>query len=62
MRIAVTRFSDDIDTTAWRRPDGTVSLVLLNRTGAGQAVIIRRNDLEAEAVLAPYAIEAFLID
>ena len=62
VRIAVTRFSDDIDATAWRRPDGTVSLVLLNRTGARQSVIIRMDDLEAEASLAPYAIEAFLID
>ena len=61
VRIAVTRFSDDIDATAWRRPDGTVSLTVLNRTGEEQNVTIRKDDSETTVTLSPFALETFLI-
>ena len=61
VRIATTRFSDDVDATAWRRLDGTVALALLNRTEQECAVTVRQDDREAEVTLAPFALEAFLI-
>lgn len=61
VRIAHTRFSEEIDATAWRRPDGTLALVLLNRSGAEQIVVVRLEDREAEVALAPYGADSFLI-
>lgn len=33
VRLAVTRYTDKLDFTAWRNPDGNIVFVLLNRTG-----------------------------
>ena len=62
VRIETTRFSDDVDATAWRRPDGTIALLLLNRTDAEQSIVVRRNDAEAAVTLAPFALEAVQIE
>lgn len=61
VRAAATRFSDEIDATAWLRPDGTIAAVVLNRTGKECAVTIRKDDCEAAVTLAPFALETFLI-
>ncbi len=61
VRIAHTRFSEDVDATAWRRPDGTLALVLLNRSGAVQPLVVRLDDREAEFTPPPYAAESFLV-
>ncbi len=62
VRVAVTRYSDDVDATAWKRPDGSLTLVLLNRTGLKQDVTVRLNDCEADASVEPYGIASFVID
>ncbi len=62
VRIETTRFSDDVDATAWRRPDGSIALLLLNRTDAKRSVVVRQNDDEAETTLAPFALEAYRIE
>jgi glucosylceramidase len=54
IRVETTRFSDDIDATAWKRPDGSLSLLLLNRTDRVLRPVIRLEDREAALELAPY--------
>lgn len=54
IRVETTRFSDEIDATAWKRPDGSLSLLLLNRTDRGLRPVIRLEDREAALELAPY--------
>lgn len=62
VRIASTRYSEEIDATAWRRPDGTISLILLNRTDSEKDVTIRLNDWEADVSLFSYGLIACGID
>lgn len=62
VRIAHTRFTADLDATAWKRPDGTLSLLLLNRTDREQSAVIRLQDRETPVTLAPYGLEAFLLE
>ena len=62
VHIASTRFSDEVDATAWKRPDGNVALLLLNRTDKPLAVTVRREDNEATVTLAPFALEAYRVD
>ena len=62
VRIETPRFADCIDATAWKQPDGAVVLLLLNRTEEEQSVVVRINDDEAEAALAPFALKAFRIE
>ena len=61
VRIATTRYSEEVDATAWRRPDGTDVLLVLNRTDREKTVTVRNGDLEADLILAPLVLEAFLI-
>ena len=51
----------DAVNTILRRPDGTLALVLLNRTGAEQAAVVRLDDREAEVTLLPYGADSFLV-
>ena len=57
VRIAATRYSEEIDATAWRRPDGIITLIVLNRTPEEQIITVRLNDQEAEVAISPYGIE-----
>lgn len=57
VRVETTRFSESAEATAWRRPDGEVAIVLLNRTAEPLRVLVRCNDGEAEVILPPYGIE-----
>ena len=61
VRVETTRFSDEIDASAWKRPDGTIAVLLLNRTDREQRLVVRLNDREADLKLAPYALESALV-
>lgn len=61
VRVGTTRFSDCIDATAWKRPDGSIALLILNRTEKEQTVTVRKNDMEAELTVAPFALESVLV-
>ena len=56
VRIAHTCFTDEVEATAWERPDGTLALVLLNRSAEPRPVCVRLNGQEAGAVLMPKSI------
>ena len=60
-RIATTRYAEEVDATAWGRPDGTTVLLVLNRTDLEKTVTIRNGDQESDLTLSPYTLEAVLI-
>lgn len=60
-RIGMSRFSDRVEATAWKRPDGSLALVLLNREDRNQPVVIRLEDMEAGLQLAPRSISSAVI-
>ena len=60
VRVETTRFSDQVDATCWKHPNGALALALLNRGGEARRVTVRNGDMEATVELAPYALETFL--
>lgn len=61
-RIAMTRFTGDIDAAAFKRPDGKIVLFLLNKVKEEKPVTVRLEDGEASLILPPEAITCCLID
>ena len=61
VRIGMSRFSDAVDATAFLRPDGQISVVLMNRTSRAMPVFLRLNGQIAELPLAADAIVSVLI-
>ena len=61
VRLATTRFSDAVDATAWRHPNGTVALALLERTGRSQDVVVRMDGREATVELAPFELATMTV-
>lgn len=61
VRIASTRYAEDIEVTAWKQPDGTLTGVLINRTAEAKSICIRLNDQEADVILTPCSISDFSI-
>ena len=61
IRVETTRFSDEVDATAWKKPDGSLSLLVLNRTGRVLRPVIRLEDREAALELAPYELASAMV-
>ncbi len=62
VRIACTKYSEAIDASAWKRPDGSIALVLLNKSGENAKVCVRLEGLEASTLLYPRSITAAIIE
>ena len=62
VRIASTRYTDEIDVTAWRRPDGKLAVILLNNCGENRPVCVRLSGKEAELLLWPSSITAAVVE
>ena len=62
VRIASTRYSEDIDVTAWKHPDGRIALVLLNKSTENKPVCVRLNGLEAATMLWPRSLTAATLE
>ena len=62
VRIAATKYSDSVDVTAWKRPDGKTALVMLNRSKKNSPVCVRLNGGEADAVLWPESITSAIVE
>ena len=62
VRIASTRYSEDIDVTAWKHPDGRIALVLLNKSTENKPVCVRLNGLEAATMLWPSSLTAATLE
>lgn len=56
VRIAHTRYTEDIEVTAWRRPDGALAVVLLNRAEHPVPVNLRLEGEVASFLLYPSSI------
>ena len=61
VRIACTKYTDNVEATAWKRPDGSIGVVLINRSEAVMPLCIRLNDEEADLMLFPKAIARLII-
>lgn len=61
VRIGMSRFSEAAEVTAWRRPDGSISLVLLNKTAEAMPLVLRLNGEEASLLLMPRSISSAVI-
>jgi len=61
VRIAFSRFTDDIDVTAWKNPDKSIAIVLLNRNGVSTACNIRIHEKITKLTLPPYAIGTLVL-
>ena len=62
VRIACTKYSEAIDASAWKRPDGSIALVLLNKSGENAKVCVRLEGLEASTLLYPRSITTAIIE
>jgi glucosylceramidase len=62
VRIGMSRYAEGVEVTAWKRPDGSLALVLLNKGEKEAPVVVRLNDQEAALVLMPRSISSAVID
>ena len=61
VRIASTRYAEEIEVTAWKQPDGVLTGVLINRATEARSLCVRLNDQEAELLLPACSIADFSI-
>ena len=61
MRVGYSKYTDGLDVTAWKRPDGVLAAVLLNRSGKTLPVCLRLADEAARFQLPAGAIATGLI-
>lgn len=55
-RIGFSRYTADLDITAYKNPDGRIVFVLLNRTDEERVAVIRMNGMVIETTVEPRAI------
>lgn len=61
VRIGFSRYTDQIDVTAYKRPDKSLAVILLNKSAQPMTVNLRVNGLLAETVLYPESITTGII-
>lgn len=61
VRIAHTNYTEQIDVTAWKRPDGTITVIFLNKSAENKPVCIRMDGSEADMILYPQSITTCVI-
>ena len=61
MRIGVTRYTDQLDATAFRNPDGSIALVLLNKVEQPLPVHLRLDDQLTAFTLPPRSLTSGVI-
>jgi len=61
LRVGYSKYTDGLDVTAWKRPDGALAAVLLNRSGETLPVCLRLADEAARFQLPAGAIATGLI-
>ena len=60
-RIGFSRFGDEVEVTAWKRPDGALAVILLNRSEESRPVVLRLEGQSASCLLCPRSITSGLI-
>lgn len=61
VRLGFSRASEDVEVTAWRRPDGQIVVILLNRSGEPAPVNLRLEGRTASLLLYPRSISTALV-
>lgn len=61
VRVGHSRYTEELEVTAWRRPDGALAVILLNRTGSPMPVCLRLDGQLAQCLLYPQSITAGII-
>ena len=61
VRVGHSRASEDIEVTAWRKPDGQLAVILLNRSEQPAPVNLRVDGRTASFLLYPLSITTGLI-
>ena len=59
--IVSTKYTEDLDVVAAKRPDGTIAVVILNKASEVRAVNLRVSDQLAEFILYPKSITSGVI-
>lgn len=60
-RIAHSRASEQVEATAWKRPDGSLALVLLNKAAEAAPVCLRVGGNETQLLLNPKSVSGCVI-
>lgn len=61
VRIASSTYSEQLEVTAWKRPNGTLAVILLNKSQTNSPVCFRLNNREADVILYPHSITSCVI-
>lgn len=59
--IACSRSEEQTEATAWKRPDGTIALLLLNRAETASPVCVRVDGMETELILYPKSVSSCIL-
>jgi len=62
VRIEVAGVPDDLMVTAFRNPDGTIAVALLNQSDAAVAYAVSVGDKQIETSIAPSAVQTLVLD
>lgn len=62
VRIGHSRYSDKIEMTAWRNPDGTIAVVVLNRTKESVVCYLKVGDYCAEWRIEPQSMATGMVE
>ncbi|MNC48865.1 O-Glycosyl hydrolase family 30 [compost metagenome] len=60
-RIGFSKYTDKLETTAFRNPDGTIAVIVMNRTEQELPFTLRFHDELAENMIPAHAIQTLLI-
>lgn len=61
VRIGHSRYTEELEVTAWKRPDGALAVILLNPVARPMPVCLRLNGQLAQCLLYPQSITAGII-
>ena len=61
VRVAHSRYTEELEVTAWKRPDGALAAILLNQTDRPMPVCLRLDGQLAQCLLYPQSITAGII-
>ena len=62
VRIAHSRADAQVEASAWKRPDGSLALMLLNKSEAAARICVRVDGLETELILCPKSVSSCTLE
>ena len=61
VRVAITRYTDQIHACGFKNPDGQLVLIMMNTSDSIMPAVIRHNDVSTGTELAPHSIMTVLL-